>query len=357
MVSRKSSRTGTRRSKTGRSTTRKSTAKKSISRSTAPKRTSKTLSATRSRTARTQRRHSDGTFAKGFKKTTTPKKNTSSTKKTTSARTTTSSPSKKSTTSKSKTTVKKSMTGRPRGRPKKGYTPKMCAAEKAFDFKCADSTKEKVIETVANNFTKDEIEKISKNGKPVVNNDQTVTTDGKSAYSRSTSRNDGKIPVISFPRKPEESSVTHEVIHHLKAVDKDRAGFAKTAYPVDNNGTTKCDKILDKKTYNQVRNAEETTTVAETEIRTKTKGGFLSKYWKIDKHMVDGREIRDKDRKTMRKTSTRLVEDGKNVIGEKATEMVNENYPKTLVSSRKVENESALMTFKRIFDKRRKHKW
>lgn len=249
------------------------------------------------------------------------------------------------------------MTGRPRGRPKKGYIPKMYAAEKAFDFKCADSTKEKVIETVANNFTKDEIEKISKNGKPVVNNDQTVTTDGKSAYSRSTSRNDGKTPVISFPRKPEESSVTHEVIHHLKAVDKDRAGFAKTAYPVDNNGTTKCDKILDKKTYNQVRNAEETTTVAETEIRTKTKGGFLSKYWKIDKHMVDGREIRDKDRKTMRKTSTRSVEDGKNVIGEKATEMVNENYPKTLVSSRKVENESALMTFKRIFDKRRKHKW
>jgi len=357
MVSRKSSRTGTRRSKTGRSTTRKSTARKSVSRSTAPKRTSKTLSATRSKTARTQRRHSDGTFAKGFKKTTTPKKNTSSTKKTTSTRTTTSSPSKKSTTSKSKTTVKKSMTGRPRGRPKKGYTPKMYAAEKAFDFKCADSTKEKVIETVTNNFTKDEIEKISKNGKPVVNNDQTVTTDGKSAYSRSTSRNDGKTPVISFPRKPEESSVTHEVIHHLKAVDKDRAGFAKTAYPVDNNGTTKCDKILDKKTYNQVRNAEETTTVAETEIRTKTKGGFLSKYWKIDKHMVDGREIRDKDRKTMRKTSTRSVEDGKNVIGEKATEMVNENYPKTLVSSRKVENESALMTFKRIFDKRRKHKW
>lgn len=83
----------------------------------------------------------------------------------------------------------------------------------------------------------------------------------------------------------------------------------------------------------------------------------MSKYWKIDKHMVDGREIRDKDRKTMRKTSTRSVEDGKNVIGEKATEMVNENYPKTLVSSRKVENESALMTFKRIFDKRRKHKW
>ena len=357
MVSRKSSRTGTRRSKTGRSTTRKSTARKSVSRSTAPKRTSKTLSATRSKTARTQRRHSDGTFAKGFKKTTTPKKNTSSTKKTTSTRTTTSSPSKKSTTSKSKTTVKKSMTGRPRGRPKKGYTPKMYAVEKAFDFKCADSTKEKVIETVANNFTKDEIEKISKNGKPVVNNDQTVTTDGKSAYSRSTSRNDGKTPVISFPRKPEESSVTHEVIHHLKAVDKDRAGFAKTAYPVDNNGTTKCDKILDKKTYNQVRNAEETTTVAETEIRTKTKGGFLSKYWKIDKHMVDGREIRDKDRKTMRKTSTRSVEDGKNIIGEKATEMVNENYPKTLVSSRKVENESALMTFKRIFDKRRKHKW
>ena len=97
----------------------------------------------------------------------------------------------------------------------------MYAAENTFDFKCADSTKKKVIETVANNFTKDEIEKISKNGKPVVNNDQTVTTDGKSAYSRSTSRNDGKTPVISFPRKPEESSVTHEVIHHLKAVDKD----------------------------------------------------------------------------------------------------------------------------------------
>ncbi len=357
MVSRKSSRTGSRRSTTKRSTARKSTARRTASRGAAPKRTSRSLSATRSRTARTQKRHSDGTFAKGFKNTTSPKKSTSSTKRTTSTRTTTASSAKKSTTSKSKTTVKKSTTGRPRGRPKKNYTPKMYAAEKAFDFKCADSTKEKVIETVANNFTKDEIEKISKNGKPVVNNDQTVTTDGKSAYSRSTDRNEGKTPVISFPRKPEESSVTHEVIHHLKAVDKDRTGFAKTAYPVNNNGVTKCNKISNDKTYKQVRNAEETTTVAETELRTKTKGGFLSKYWKIDKHMVDGKEIRDKDRKTMRKTSTGTIEDGKNVIGEKATEMVNENYPKTLVSSRRVENESALTTFRRIFDKRRKHKW
>ncbi len=357
MVTRKSSRTGSRRSTTKRSTTTKSTARRSVSRSATPKRTAKSLSATRSRTARTQRRRSDGTFAKGFKKTTSPKRTSSAGNKTTSKRTATSSSAKKSTTSRSKSSTKKSTTTRSRGRPKKGYTPKMSAAEKAFDFKCTDTTKDKVIETVANNFTKDEIEKISKNGKPVVNNDQTITTDGRSAYSRSTNHNGEKTPVISFPRKPEESSVTHEVIHHLKAVDNDRTGYARTAYPVDNKGTTKCNKIPDDKTYKQIRNAEETTTVAETELRTKTKGGFLSRYWKIDEHMVDGREIRDKDRKTMRRTNTGSVEDGKNVIGEEATKLVNENYPKTLVSSKRVEGESALMTFKRIFDKRRKHKW
>ncbi len=352
MASRKTSRTGIRRS-----VARRTTSRKSVSRSTSPRRTSKSLSSARSRTARTQRRHTDGTFAKGFKKTTTPKKSTSVSKKKTSTRTTTGSSAKKPTISKTKTTTKKSTTGRSRGRPKKGYTSKMYAAEKAFDFKCADSTKEKVVETVANNFTKKEIEKISMNGKPVVNNDQNVTTDGKSAYSRSTNRNGEKTPIISFPRKPEESSVTHEVIHHLKAVDNDRTGFAKTAYPVDNKGVTKCNKITNEKTYNQVKNAEETTTVAETELRTKTKGRFLSRYWKIDKHMVDGKEIRNEDRITLRKTSTGTIEDGKNVIGEKATELVNENYPKTLVSSRKIEGESALVSFKRIFDKRRKHKW
>ena len=71
--------------------------------------------------------------------------------------------------------------------------------------------------------------------------DRTVVTNGRSAYSRSTNRKNEKTPVISFPRMPEESSVTHEIIHHMKAIDIDRTGFAKTAYPID------------KKRSNQVR--------------------------------------------------------------------------------------------------------
>ena len=46
----------------------------------------------------------------------------------------------------------------------------MYAAEKAFDFKCNSTTKEKVVKTVADNFTKEEIDKIGSQGKPVVTN-------------------------------------------------------------------------------------------------------------------------------------------------------------------------------------------
>ena len=47
----------------------------------------------------------------------------------------------------------------------------MYAAEKAFDFKCNSTTKEKVVKTVADNFTKEEIDKIGSQRKPVVTNE------------------------------------------------------------------------------------------------------------------------------------------------------------------------------------------
>ena len=40
----------------------------------------------------------------------------------------------------------------------------MYAAEKASDFKCNSTTKEKVVKTVADNFTKEEIDKIGSQG-------------------------------------------------------------------------------------------------------------------------------------------------------------------------------------------------
>ena len=51
-----------------------------------------------------------------------------------------------------------------------GLHSKDDAAEKAFDFKCNSTTKEKVVKTVADNFTKEEIDKIGSQGKPVVTN-------------------------------------------------------------------------------------------------------------------------------------------------------------------------------------------
>ena len=160
--------------------------------------------------------------------------------------------------------------------------------------------------------------------------------------------------MIILKTNPSEMTVTHEVVHHMRTVDGSRDKYAKTAYPTDGKGNVKCGRLKSNITYKQIKNAEETATAAETELRLKHESEEISGYWK-DRYDVSGRNTRDSDRRTMR--SNGAIQEGSNVTGRSAVNKVNENYPKTIISSRKEGSETALSTFRKIFSWRNKKKW
>ena len=310
------------------------------------RRTSKSLSKMRSQTARKQRRHADGTFAKGFKKTTTPRKTTTTKTKTRSKVPNTKRVVKKASTRASPTRKTRSSS------VKRGTSAKMGAVERSFDFRCDSDTKQKVIRTVSENFSSDEIKKIDSQGKPIVTNKIPAGKEG--AYDRVTTDRKVDSPSIHLTKKPDETAITHEVLHHLRTVDTERTGYAKTAYPVDNKGVSKSYRYEGKKIHEKVKNAEETATTAETEIRTKNPG-HVSIYWKANDNDTSAKSTRDRDRKVLR--SNGAMEEGTNATGKDAIRMMNKNYPNTEIKSKRVGGESALDTFKKIFLLRGKRKW
>lgn len=232
----------------------------------------------------------------------------------------------------------------------------MRAAEKSFNFDCTEATKTKVLKTVTDNFSKEEIKKIDQFGKPLVVNKNPADecmVNKNGGYERPSTDNEKKTATIILKTHPSEMTVTHELVHHLRTVDDRRDDYAKTAYPVDKRGIVDSDKNSGGQKH-KTKNAEETATVAETELRTKNKSKRVSGYWAVDKYDVDGHETRNADRRTMRSGE---VKEKKNVTDQKAIDMVNKNYPKTIISSRRVGGETALSTFKRIFRLRKEKKW
>ena len=108
-----------------------------------------------------------------------------------------------------------------------------------------------------------------------------------------------------------------------------------------------------------VSNAEESATVAEVEIRTKQPSEDISGYWAVDEHTVNGNEIREKDRKTLRRTKNGSVPDGTGIIGKDAIKMLNNNYPRTIIAFRTTKDTAipAIYSFNRIFNLRKRRKW
>ena len=336
------------RGRTTHRATRRSTTKTRKSSTTSRSR-STSASRTRSLQARKQRRHTDGTFAKGFKQHATPKKSPKSTAK----RATTRPVASKARKTTHKGSGSRSHSSSKRGRSVSGYTPQMRSAENAFNFDCTEATKKKVLKTVTENFSKSEIEMMDRFGKPLVVNEDTQGKNG--AYVRNTTKDKKESPTIILKPNPSEVTVTHELVHQMRTVDDNRDKYAKTAYPIDGKGAVKYDKIKDTGLRKKVKNAEETATAAETELRVKNKSEHVSGYWKMDDHDVSGKATRDSDRRTMR--SNGAIKEGTNVTGKTAVDHVNSNYPKTIISSKKEGGETALSTFRKIFSWRNKKKW
>jgi len=282
----------------------------------------------RSRRARKQKRNPDGTFAKGYKSQMSSKSRLSN---------------------KTATTTKKT---------RNSHTPKMAAVTRVFEFRCSNTVQDKVISAVAENFTLEEIRMISHLGKPVVWSGS-LPKDKKGAYGRVYDSNPGAVPEFRFMNESGEDTIVHEILHHLRTVDATRRGYSKTAYSVTKRGISRFEKLDNVMPKKDVSNAEESATVAEVEIRTKEPSENISGYWAVDKHTVNGKEIREKDRETLRRTKDGSVPDGTGIIGKDAIKMLNSNYPRTVIAFKTTKGTMvpAIDSFHKIFNLRKKGKW
>lgn len=155
-------------------------------------------------------------------------------------------------------------------------------------------------------------------------------------------------------KNSDETTITHEIIHHMRCVDERRDKYSKTAYPMVEGGYRKSDMCSDEKELERIRNAEETATCVEAELRTKILSKNPSGYWRLSEQEI-AYSVSKADREKIR--SNEGMKEGTNITGTDAIDAVNRNYPKTQISTKLVNGETALETFKRIFRLRGKGRW
>ena len=116
-------------------------------------------------------------------------------------------------------------------------------------------------------FTTDELETMTRNGSFVI---RTVPNMGDATGCYYRKQNGVEIPYIVIERHTTPDGVVHEIVHHVRAVDPDRRGILRTAYPSTRRGRLK-DWTFDhlpKSRQDRILEEEERMTVAETVVRT-----------------------------------------------------------------------------------------
>lgn len=139
---------------------------------------------------------------------------------------------------------------------------------KTIDFAGHDlKRKEEIAATVADNFTKEEIRKMTEQGDLLVVHGEKVVKDPDSKKKVDAAHyyrtQDGACK-IGINDDADQTGITHEFVHHMRVEDSDRKGLSKTAYELDDSGCVIGESRSEVKTF-----AEECAVVAETEIRTK----------------------------------------------------------------------------------------
>ncbi len=218
--------------------------------------------------------------------------------------------------------------------------------------------KNEVTDTVARNFSTEEILAIDDYGRPIVISDEKmlkkiseevgVRIDGCCKHKR---KPDGHT-LINLSKTTDETAITHEFIHHLRAVDKTREGYSQSAHTFDDKGV----KMHESKPQ-EVHLAEESAAHAESALRVA---------YPMDKKHVPGPysnkcdecpeknafESYERDRATMRQINGKPIADGITVTGEKAKQLLNENYPKTELSNKELGGNTAKQIMKKLIEKR-----
>lgn len=174
---------------------------------------------------------------------------------------------------------------------------------------------EYVSKTLQNNFTASELKRMTADyGLVIIEGNPGHNADG-CYYSRQEGVD---TPTIFIRPTSGEDTITHEVIHHARAADKERADISKTPFKYDSDG--RCLPF----SRTDFRNLEEAATVAESTARTREPTTFLGYYTFLKGNPKD---FYNHDRQ--------LLTNGKPLRGKRATDRVNSTFEDTEISKLK----------------------
>ncbi len=208
-----------------------------------------------------------------------------------------------------------------------------------IDFTGTDMVrKEQIAATIADNFTKEEIGKMTeKGGLEIIHGEKVV--DNKRADASHRDRTEHNAAEVRIDDDADATAITHELVHHLRTEDEDRHGLDKTAYSLDENGHVVSDSKTDRNRF-----AEECAVIAETEIRTKEATDRPNvNLGKLDRQVGDIEESNRNERITMRtrsdaikpnenipvfngKSTDAAMAEGTNLRGRPALKMFDRNF-------------------------------
>ena len=242
---------------------------------------------------------------------------------------------------------------------------------KTIDFAGDDlERKEEIAATVADNFTKKEIKKMTEQGDVnVIHGEKVVSI--SNADGAHLDRTKDEPTEIQLDDDADKTAITHEFVHLLRSEDKTRKGVARTVYDQDKDGYVI--GIKDK----GPRFAEECAVVAETEVRTKqpTKrpnSNLSDIEWqhipekeKEDSYLVERGTMRTKANSIKsdesvpvmkRPDDEDIMKDGTNLRGQRAIQMFERNFKRSRLGNATYVKRSGEKTNVQVISERNKKK-
>ena len=242
---------------------------------------------------------------------------------------------------------------------------------KTIDFAGDDlERKEEIAATVADNFTKKEIGKMTEQGDVnVIHGEKVVNRlEADGAHSDRTKDESTK---IQLDDDADKTAITHEFVHLLRSEDKARKGVARTVYDQDKNGYDVGKKEKD------LKFAEECAVIAETEIRTKEpterpNSNLSNIEWqripekeKKDSYLIERGTMRTKANSIKsnenlpimkRPGNEDVMKDGNNLRGQKAIQMFERNFKRSRLGNATYVKQSGEKTNVQVICERNKKK-
>ena len=156
---------------------------------------------------------------------------------------------------------------------------------------------------------------------------------------------DGGTTIIRCdPRLVEEDDIVHEFTHTLKAGNSSRTSYSATLHK-------RVGDRFDYEFYDKYR--DDLTNIEEATIRTKRPAKNVSGYFNeipgVGKDPMKMKKAYDEDRLTLLDApKVTKVKNTKGLQGKAAVNKLNENFPKTNISKKKVKGRTAMTSYQNI---------